>query len=176
MPTLESITLSPGTCLIEGTNLSEGRGTPRTFEVIGAPWLDPWQLGDALHGLSLPGVIARPTSFTPAWSKHAGRSCGGVQLHIADRDALRPVDLGLHLLQTIRRLDPASFAWIEATAGQFFIDRLLGDDAPRHVLDAGHPVTEITQAWPAATDAFAVRRQPFLLYPSAEERPSHHGP
>ena len=86
-------------------------------------------------------------------------------MHITDRDALRPVELGLHLLRTLQALDPAHFAWIEGTDGQFFIDRLLGDDAPRHVLDAGHPVTEITQAWPAEIDAFAARRQPFLLYP-----------
>ncbi len=165
LPTLNALTLYPGTCLIEGTNLSEGRGTTRPFEVIGAPWLNPWRLADALHGLSLPGVIVRPTFFTPAFSKHAGMSCGGVQLHITDRDALRPVELGLHLLRTLRALDPAHFAWIEGAGGHFFIDRLLGDDTPRHALDAGEPVTEITQAWPAEIDAFAVRRQPFLLYP-----------
>lgn len=165
LPTLDSLTLYPGTCLIEGTNLSEGRGTTRPFELIGAPWLDPWQLADALQRLALPGVIAGPTFFTPAFSKHAGASCGGVQLHIVDRTALRPVALGLHLLQAIRALDPSQFAWIEGTGGQFFIDRLLGDDTPRQALDAGFPVTEITQAWQAEIGVFAVRRQPFLLYP-----------
>lgn len=165
LPTLDSLTLYPGTCLIEGANLSEGRGTTRPFELVDAPWLDPWQLADALQGLSLPGVIARPTSFTPAFSKYAGTSCGGVQLHIQDRNALRPVELGLHLLQVIRRLDATAFAWHQGTHGQFFIDHLLGDDMPRRALDAGLPVAEIIQAWQAGIDAFAVRRLPFLLYP-----------
>lgn len=164
LPTLESLTLYPGTCLIEGTNVSEGRGTTRPFELVGAPWLDPFRLVDDLERRRLPGVAFRATSFTPTFLKHADRVCGGAQLHILDRNALRPVELGLHLLHAIRGLDPDAFAWTERPNGGFFVDLLLGSDRPRQDLTAGAAVQEVIAGWTEASSTFAERRRPFLLY------------
>ena len=164
LPTLDSVTLYPGTCLIEGTNVSEGRGTTRPFEYVGAPWIDPFRLADELAGRGLPGVLFRPAYFAPTFSKHANQSCGGVQVHVVDRDALRPVELGLHLLDAIRRHDPAAFAWREGAEGAFFVDLLLGGDGPRLALSAGAEVAEVAAGWAEQAAAFAERRRPFLLY------------
>ncbi len=164
LPTLDSLTLYPGTCLIEGTNVSEGRGTTRPFELVGAPWLDPFRLVDDLERRRLPGVAFRATYFTPTFSKHADRVCGGVQLHILDRNALRPVELGLHLLHAIGGLDPDAFAWTERPNGGFFVDLLLGSDRPRLALTAGAAVQEVIAGWTEASSTFAERRRPFLLY------------
>ncbi len=164
LPTLDSLTLYPGTCLIEGTNVSEGRGTTRPFELVGAPWLDPFQLVDDLERRRLPGVAFRVVHFTPTSSKHASRLCGGVQVHVVDRDALRPVELGLHLLHAIRSLDPDAFAWTKRPDGGYFIDLLLGSDRPRLALTAGADVDEVTAGWAEQAGTFAERRRPFLLY------------
>ncbi len=164
LPTLDSLTLYPGTCLIEGTNVSEGRGTTRPFELVGAPWLDPFQLADHLEGRQLPGVGFRATYFTPTFSKHAGQMCGGVQAHIIDRNALRPVELGMHLLHAIRSLNPDAFTWIERPDGGSFVDLLLGSDRPRLDLTVGAGVDEVTAGWAEQAGAFAERRRPFLLY------------
>ncbi len=164
LPTLDSVTLYPGTCLLEGTNVSEGRGTTRPFEYIGAPWLDPFALAEELERKDLPGVAFRPISFTPTFSKHAGQACGGVQVHVLDRNALRPVELGQHLLHAIRRLDPGAFAWRQRADGGHFLDLLLGGDRPRLGLAAGADVEEVTAGWAEAAAAFAERRRPFLLY------------
>ena len=164
LPTLDSVTLYPGTCLIEGTNASEGRGTTRPFEYVGAPWLDPFELAAELDRRHLPGVAFRPAFFTPTFSKHAGQRCGGVQVHVTDRQALQPVRLGLHLLHAIRGLDPAAFAWREGQAGGFFVDLLLGSDRPRQLLDDGAAVDDITAGWETDVRAFEDRRRPFLLY------------
>lgn len=164
LPTLDAVTLYPGTCLIEGTNISEGRGTTRPFELIGAPWLDPFALAVALEGRNLPGVAFRPTYFTPIFSKHANVSSGGVQIHILNRGAMRPVEMGIHVLHVLRELDPAAFAWREGREGRYSIDLLLGSDRPRRMLDAGDSVAQITAGWEEEAQAFAERRQPFLLY------------
>lgn len=164
LPTLDAVTLYPGTCLIEGTNVSEGRGTTRPFELIGAPWLDPFALAAALERRNLPGVAFRPTYFTPIFSKHANVSCGGVQIHILDRGAMRPVEMGIHLLHVLRELDPAAFAWREGREGRYSIDLLLGSDRPRRMLDVGDSVARVTAGWEEEAQAFVERRQPFLLY------------
>ena len=164
LPTLDALTLYPGTCLIEGTNVSEGRGTTRPFEVVGSPWLDPYRLADLLERRRLPGVAFRATSFTPTFSKHAGRVCGGVQVYILDRDALRSVEVGVHLLHAIRSLDPDVFAWTERSDSGYFVDLLLGSDRPRLALMAGADADEVMASWAEETEAFADRRRPFLLY------------
>jgi uncharacterized protein YbbC (DUF1343 family) len=164
LPTLDSVTLYPGTCLIEGTNVSEGRGTTRPFEYVGAPWLDPVRLAAELEGRGLPGCAFRPTFFTPTFSKHAGQVCGGVQIHITNRDALRPVELGIHLLETIRRLDAEAFAWRESREGRYFLDLLLGSERPRQLLDDGAGATAVMARWAEESALFAERRRPFLLY------------
>ncbi|MDP9366657.1 MAG: DUF1343 domain-containing protein [Chloroflexota bacterium] len=164
LPTLDSLTLYPGTCLIEGTNVSEGRGTTRPFELVGAPWLDPFRLAEDLERRNLPGVAFRPTYFTPTFSKHANVSCGGVQIHIRDREAMRPVQLGVHLLHALRGLSPDAFAWREGREGQYSIDLLLGSDRPRRALDRGASVAEVTTDWDKEALEFEERRRPFLLY------------
>ncbi len=164
LPTLDSLALYPGTCLIEGTNVSEGRGTTRPFEVVGAPWLDPLLLADDLERRQLPGVAFRATSFTPTFSKHAGKVCGGVQAHIVDRNALRPVELGMHLLHAIRGLDPDAFAWTERPNGGSFVDLLLGSDRPRLALTTGADVDEVMADWAEQAGIFTDRRRQFLLY------------
>lgn len=164
LPTLDSLTLYPGTCLIEGTNLSEGRGATRPFELVGAPWLDPFQLAEELEQRDLPGVAFRPTYFTPTFSKHANDSCGGVQIHIRDRDALRPTQLGIHLLHAFRSLNPDAFAWREGREGRYAIDLLLGSDRPRQALDGGASVAEVTIGWDEESRAFEERRRPYLIY------------
>jgi uncharacterized protein YbbC (DUF1343 family) len=164
LPTLETVTLYPGTCLIEGTNLSEGRGTTRPFEYIGAPWIDPFRLAGEMEIRRLSGCGFRPAYFTPTFSKHAGQVCGGVQVHITDRDALRAVDVGLHLLEVMLAHYPGELAWRETGEGTFFIDRLLGSDQPRKQLAEGLGAATVMEEWEAAREAFAERRKAFLLY------------
>ena len=168
LPTLDTITLYPGTCLIEGTNPSEGRGTTRPFELLGAPWLDPYPLVLELERRALPGVAFRPAFFTPAFSKHAGARCGGLQVHITDRERLSPVSLGIHLLHAVRTTNRDAFAWRESADGGFFIDRLLGSDRPRRALEGGAGVDEVTAPWADEVSAFVERRRPFLLYAESE--------
>jgi uncharacterized protein YbbC (DUF1343 family) len=164
LPTLDSVTLYPGTCLIEGTNISEGRGTTRPFEYIGAPWLDPFCLAAELQKSDLPGCTFRPAWFTPTFSKHAGHVCGGVQIHITDRDALSPANLGIHLLAAVRALSVDEFGWRERSEGGFFIDLLLGNDQPRQLLDEGASAADVMANWKKERALFAARREPFLMY------------
>src|SRR5205814_11941 len=111
MPTLDTALVYPGMCLLEGTNLSEGRGTTRPFELFGAPWLDGQKLADALEAEQLPGVRFRPCAFNPTWDKHRGKRCQGAQIHITDRRALEAVRLGVACIVHARAQDPAKFAW-----------------------------------------------------------------
>ena len=164
LPTLDSVTLYSGTCLIEGTNVSEGRGTTRPFEYVGAPWLDPFELVEAMEKRDLPGCGYRPAYFTPTFSKHYGAVCGGVQIHIIDREALRPAELGIHLLDAIRSLDPQAFAWRQSSDGGYFVDLLVGSDQPRLMFDQGASADAIVAAWSNESDRFADRRKPYLLY------------
>ncbi|WP_435642939.1 exo-beta-N-acetylmuramidase NamZ family protein [Streptomyces sp. H49] len=139
MPTPATTAVYPGTCLFEGTNLSEGRGTTQPFEIVGAPYLDG-RFAPALAELALPGVRFRELRFVPAFHKHAGQPLCGVQLHITDRAAFRPVRTAVAMLGTLRRLYPADFAWHtteDPTGHRYFIDLLWGSDRLRHTLDAG---------------------------------------
>lgn len=111
MPTPETAVVYPGMCLLEGTNISEGRGTTRPFELFGAPWIDGERLSAALNGLGLPGVHFREAAFEPGFQKHAGQICRGAQLHVTDRAAFRPVLTGLEIIRTIRDMHPRDFAW-----------------------------------------------------------------
>lgn len=164
LPTLDSLTLYGGTCLIEATTLSEGRGTTRPFEVAGSPSVDAEALTANLRARGCPGVAFRPMVFTPTISKHAGKPCYGVQLHITDRGVLDPVRLGIELLAAVREVDP-KFAWRKGEDGQFFLDQLLGSDKPRRAFDAGERPEQIVASWRAMAAAFRERRRPFLLYP-----------
>lgn len=111
MPTLDTAVVYPGMCLLEGTNLSEGRGTTRPFELAGAPWLDARAFADGLRERGLPGVRFREVEFEPTFQKHAGQLCAGVQLHVTDRREFRPLRTGIELIATARELAPEQFAW-----------------------------------------------------------------
>lgn len=164
LPSLDALTLYPGTCLLEGTNVSEGRGTTRPFEVLGAPWIDPFALAQVLQAQELPGAAFRPTYFRPTFSKYTGTLCGGVQVHVIDRDLLRPTELGLRVLHALRFLHQSAFAWRMGDDGRYFIDLLTGGDQVRRALDDGAGVDELTAGWDQQLRAFERRRRPFLLY------------
>ena len=166
MPQLSTAIVYPGMCFIEGTNLSEGRGTALPFEVVGAPWLDGDALAQALNRLELPGVRFRPTHFMPSVSKHAGQACQGVQVHVIDRDAFRPVETGLHVVAACRALAPDSFEFLTSSWEGLppHFDLLTGDAAIREGLLAGASVADLAGGWPALAAAFIEARQPYLCY------------
>lgn len=165
-PTPDTLTLYPGTCLLEGTTVSEGRGTTRPFEIIGAPWIDARRLADALNERNLPGVRFRPAYFVPTFGKHQGTRCAGVQIHIMDRAAVRAVTVGVHLLHVLRTLYPGDFAWRppQREGGRYFIDLLAGTDRLRLDIDAGKDPDAILAAWEAERAAFEKTRAAHLLY------------
>lgn len=164
LPTLDSTVVYPGTCLLEGTNLSEGRGTTRPFETIGAPWLDPETLTDALNELHLSGVSFRPVFFTPMFSKQAGLRCGGVQVYVNDREAFEAVAFGPLLLATLKRLYPVNFAWLPPEEGSFFIDKLAGGSGLRETIDAEASIDDLLSRWSREAAAFERNRSDILLY------------
>ena len=168
MPTPDTALVYPGMVLLEGTNLSEGRGTTRPFEIAGAPWLDAHGLSAAMNGLGLPGVWFRPAEFQPTFQKHAGETCGGCQLHVTDRAAFRPVLAAVAFMQVCRRLAPDRFAWREPPYEYETvippIDILSGSDALRRALDADVPCTAIAEEWAADLDAFRPLRDRHLAY------------
>jgi uncharacterized protein YbbC (DUF1343 family) len=168
MPTVETAFVYPGQCLLEGTNLSEGRGTTRPFELCGAPWIDARQLGQRLQDENLPGVAFRPAWYRPTFHKFAGQTCGGVQLHVLDREAFRPVRTGLAVLAALRELSGERFDWrrepYEFVADRLAIDLLFGSDRERRALEAGDSARAIARAWEKEEEAFRRRRQEFLLY------------
>jgi uncharacterized protein YbbC (DUF1343 family) len=166
MPAVETAVVYPGQCLIEGTNLSEGRGTTRPFELCGAPWIDPSQLAERLKHLS--GVAVRPARFRPTFQKFMGQDCGGVQLHVTDRASFQPVRTGLAVLAAMRDLSGTRFAWrteeYEFVTDRPAIDLLFGSDRERLALEAGTSWREIAAAWEPEETAFRERRRPFLIY------------
>ena len=163
MPTVETATLYPGTCLIEGTNLSEGRGTTKPFEWIAAPWIDSERWADTLNSLELPGTRFRPIHFTPTFSKYANQECHGVQVHVIDRDQFKPVDVALHLLATAQQGYPNQFEFLK-NRGRYFFDLLAGTDELRRKLMNHESPKEIVQSWEAEIAEFTKRCRPYLLY------------
>lgn len=149
IPTPQTLVAYPGTCLFEGTNLSEGRGTTRPFEWLGAPWIDGYAWAETMNSLNLPGVMFRPVYFTPTFSKHQGTLCQGVEVHITDVRTFRPVETGLHLLASARAQNDEAFAWVPPLGeiGEWFIDLLAGTDQLRLALDASQPVTDVISLW-----------------------------
>jgi uncharacterized protein YbbC (DUF1343 family) len=168
MPTIDTAMVYPGQCLLEGTNLSEGRGTTRPFDLCGAPWIEPRELVRRLEHADLPGVRFRPALFRPTFQKFARQDCGGVQLHVTDREAFRPVRTGLAVLATLRDLSGTRFAWrtteYEFVSNPCAIDLLFGSDRERLALEAGKPWQEIAAAWESEEASFRKRRKPFLMY------------
>jgi uncharacterized protein YbbC (DUF1343 family) len=153
-------------CFIEGTNLSEGRGTPLPFEIVGAPWLDGYALAETLNALKLAGVIFRPIAFTPCSSKHAGVECFGAQLHITDRNAFRAIPTGLHVIAACRALAPNHFEFLQTSweGRPPHFDLLTGDKRVRESLIANQSIEKITRAWDDDRARFEENRKKYLLY------------
>jgi uncharacterized protein YbbC (DUF1343 family) len=162
MPTPETALVYPGTALLEGTNASEGRGTTRPFEIVGAPYVDADALAERMNALGLPGVRFRPTWFTPTFSKHAGELCGGVQLHVTDRDAFHPVRTGIALLVALQALYPDAFAFLPGEPP--FFDRLAGNGWVREAILAGESAVDIEARWLPELQRFEAMRGRYLLY------------
>jgi uncharacterized protein YbbC (DUF1343 family) len=158
MPHLSTTILYPGMCLLEGSNLSLGRGTALPFELCGAPWLDGYAFASAMNELQLPGVRFRATAFTPSASNHAGSECYGVQVHIFDRDLLRPVEMTLHLIAVARCLSGDTWMWNP------HFERLVGNGTLRSVFESKPNVSEILASWEESISAFIHRREKYLLY------------
>jgi uncharacterized protein YbbC (DUF1343 family) len=169
MPTPETALVYPGMCLLEGTNLSEGRGTTRPFELLGAPWLDAARLAEDLARERLAGVAFRPASFVPTWDKHAGVRCHGVELFVTDPARFRPFRAGLACVAHARAQDPARFAWrtepYEFVADVPAFDLLCGSARERAGIEAGATVAELARAFAPEERAFARRRRPYLRHP-----------
>lgn len=156
MPHLITAMHYPGACLIEGTNLSEGRGTALPFEIIGAPFVDAIPLADELNQQQFAGVRFRPHAFSPIQSKFAGETCYGVQAHITDFNLWQPIETWLGVIITLRRFYPDNFAWLP------HFDRLIGSDQVRLQIEAG--ITDITSEWTTFCEDFRQQRKPYLLY------------
>jgi uncharacterized protein YbbC (DUF1343 family) len=168
IPTLDSAIVYPGTVLFEGTNVSEGRGTTRPFELLGAPWVEAERFADGLNALALPGVRFRPAVIEPTFHKHAHTSCGGCQIHVIDRARFRPVETGVALIAAFRAADPERFRWrdppYEYEQTLLPIDILAGSSALREQIEGGVPVRDIAATWAEPVDAFKNIRERFLLY------------
>jgi uncharacterized protein YbbC (DUF1343 family) len=168
MPTLDTATVFPGTVHLEGTQMSEGRGTTRPFELVGAPYIDAEDFGAALNGLGLEGVYFRPTVFQPTFQKHGGQSCGGVQIHVLDRDRFEPVKAGLAVVKAAYDMYGDAFRWKVPPYEYVFdknpFDVIAGTDAVRKAFEAGTPLDDLERSWAAGTDAFRRDRRKYLLY------------
>ena len=165
MATLTTATVYPGSCFFEGTNLSEGRGTDRPFEIIGAPWVDTAKVLAALNGLRIPGAEFSGEAFVPRQQqagvvpKHDGRECRGIRLVVTDRNRFLPVATGVALLWAFKTSHPEEFHWKGSS-----IDRLAGTPALRQMLDAGRGPVAIVDSWEAEIDRFRAVRSKYLLY------------
>ena len=167
MPHTSTTALYPGMCLLEGTNLSEGRGTPLPFEICGAPWIDGHALAASLNEPAPAGVKFRPIQFVPsAPSKFEGRLCHGVQVHLLDRKVARPLTVGLHLIAKVMELYASEFAWREGSweGAHPHFDFLMGTDKVRQALNAGADVNGLVSSWADDLTQFAEACRPYLLY------------
>jgi molybdopterin-guanine dinucleotide biosynthesis protein MobB len=168
IPTPATALVYPGMCLLEGTNLSEARGTTRPFEMFGAPWLSAGAFAEALNAMDLPGVSFVPVHFRPMFDKHAGETCGGALFHITDPKTFRSFETGMRIIETARRLDAKRFAW--RTEPYEFdprpaIDLLTGSTRFRQTVDAGASLDGEIARHAAGAAEFLPRRAPHLAYP-----------
>lgn len=168
MPTLDTAIVYPGTVLFEGTNVSEGRGTTRPFELNGAPWVTDERFADSLNARRIPGVHFRPTVFEPTFHKHAKATCGGVQIHVTDRALFPAVLVGVLLTEAFRSADPSAFEWRQPPYEYEYTllpyDILCGTSATREQIEAGVAAEEIARSWEPEVQAFGTIRGRFLLY------------
>jgi len=168
MPTVDTATVFPGTVHFEGTQMSEGRGTTRPFELIGAPYIDPDNYADTLNDLSLPGVFFRACVFQPTFQKHARVSCGGVQVHVIDRSLFEPVSTGIAMVKVAYELYSNQFLWKEPPYEYVYdknpFDVISGTDQLRIAIERGDTLTSIFQTWDEPLSHFLKVRESYLLY------------
>ncbi len=168
MPSPQTAMVYPGMCLLEATNLSEGRGTTRPFEIFGAAFLDGWQLAARLTQLNLPGVHFRPLQFQPTFHKFKGEVCEGCFIHVTDSDGFKPFLTGIAILREIQGLYPDQFHWkqppYEYEYEKMPFDILVGNDWLRRMIEATEPLAEMETRWEKETMEFADIRRDFLLY------------
>jgi uncharacterized protein YbbC (DUF1343 family) len=168
IPTVDSAVVYPGTVLFEGTNVSEGRGTTRPFEIVGAPWVVAEPFADAMNRLGLSGVRFRPALFEPTFHKHAKASCGGCQIHVLDRETFRAVETGVALLRAFRAADTNRFQWrdppYEYEHKKLPIDILAGSSELRDQIVAGASARDVARSWEKGVAEFDKIRRRFLLY------------
>jgi len=159
MPTLETATVYPGQVYFEGTNVSEGRGTTKPFELFGAPWIDGYELAKKLNDLALPGVRFREAWFTPTFSKFEGLLCGGAQIHVLDRNKYRPFETTLYIVKTIRDMYPENFRFHND-----YFDKIIGSSKTREAIEKGTDIQEIVKSFEKELGNFSELRKPYLLY------------
>jgi len=168
MPTLDAATVFPGTVHFEGTQVSEGRGTTRPFELIGAPYIDPDEYSTALNELKLPGVFFRACVFQPTFQKHAGISCGGVQIHVLDREVFEPVFAGVAMVKLAYDLYPDRFRWKDPPYEYVYdknpFDVIAGTNKTREAFENGKTLDEIRDSWQASLAEFETVREQYLMY------------
>ncbi len=168
MPTLDTALVYPGMCLFEATNISEGRGTTRPFELFGSPFIHPATLVAVLKEFKLPGVLFRPLSFQPTFQKHAGRLCGGAQVHVLDREKFKPFKTGVAILKAIHNTYPRDFAWnqppYEYEEVNLPIDILAGSSRLRKDIESWKDLDEMEKWWKKEAKAFDKVRRKFLIY------------
>lgn len=169
MPSLKTALLYPGVCLLEGTNISEGRGTTRPFEVFGAPFIEPYGLANELNSIGLEGVYFRPVYFIPTFDKYCGQKCGGIHIHVINKFKVKPFKVGVAILRVLMDLYPEDFKWSEGPYEYEFekkpIDILAGTDELRRGLENGKSVDELENKWQIEEKQFNENvRKNYLIY------------
>jgi uncharacterized protein YbbC (DUF1343 family) len=168
MPTLDTAIVYPGTVLFEGLMISEGRGTTRPFELVGAPWIEAERFARDMNTLGLTGVHFRPAVFEPTFQKHAKQACGGCQIHVTARHLFKPVLVGVALAGMFWRTNPSMFAWrqppYEYEHDKVPIDILAGSDTLRKQIESDVPAMDIAAGWKVDEEAFRALRESFLIY------------
>jgi uncharacterized protein YbbC (DUF1343 family) len=168
IPTLDSATVFPGAVHFEGTQLSEGRGTTRPFELVGAPYINPEKYSRKLNAMKLPGVFFRSCIFRPTFQKHAGISCGGVQIHVTDRKTFEPVITGLAMVKLAHDMYPGEFLWKEPPYEYVYdrnpFDVIAGTSSIREGIERGSSLEAIRESWKDDLHEFMDLRQDYLVY------------
>ncbi len=168
LPTLDGAVVYPGTVLFEGTSISEGRGTTRPFELVGAPGVAADHLADRMQAHGLAGVHFRPVTFEPTFHKHVKETCGGCQIHVLERAAFRPVLAAVALVAAFRDLTPHTFRWRDPPYEYEYekrpFDILAGSSELRAHIEAGERLSAIAESWQDAVETFVTERRPYLLY------------
>jgi uncharacterized protein YbbC (DUF1343 family) len=159
MPTLDTATVYPGQVFLEGTNISEGRGTTKPFELFGAPWIDGYELTKRLNSLNLPGVRFREAWFTPTFSKYSGELCGGSQIHVIDREKFRPFETTLYIIKTILEMYPDKIKFHDE-----YFDKIMGNSEIRKMLIKGESIEKIVGSYKEELEKFNELRKEFLIY------------